>query len=206
MKKEKPFRCAACKTRGCRGGKDCFHDSRRHRELYEDERFARLHRAASAIEARHYCREPRIREVMLFARELEFRKLGLAFCVGLAQEAQIIADILNGEFEVVSVCCKACGIAKEAMGLERIDPKNEGESMCNPAGQARLLEEAGTELNIACGLCVGHDAIFSMASSSPVTTLIVKDRVLAHNPIGAIYSPYIRRTMLPERAPPSTKP
>jgi uncharacterized metal-binding protein len=35
-----------------------------------------------------------------------------------------------------------------------------------------------------------------MTSTAPVTTLIVKDRVLAHNPAGAIYSPYIRRTML----------
>ena len=70
--------------------------------------------------------------------------------------------------------------------------------MCNPAGQAAMLNEAGSQLNIICGLCVGHDAIFSRASRAPVTTLIVKDRVLAHNPAGAIYSRYIRRTMLPE--------
>ena len=70
--------------------------------------------------------------------------------------------------------------------------------MCNPVGQATLLNEAETELNILCGLCVGHDAVFGMTSRAPVTTLIVKDRVLAHNPVGAIYSRYIRRTMLPE--------
>ena len=70
--------------------------------------------------------------------------------------------------------------------------------MCNPAGQATLLNEAGTELNIICGLCVGHDAIFNMVSQAPVTTLIVKDRVLGHNPVAAIYSQYIRRTMLPQ--------
>ena len=59
-------------------------------------------------------------------------------------------------------------------------------------GQAQLLNDAKTELNVICGLCVGHDAIFAKASVAPVTTLIAKDRVLAHNPVGAIYCQYIR--------------
>jgi uncharacterized metal-binding protein len=158
-----------------------------------------LHKAASAIEARHYCKEPRIREIMLFAKEMGYRKLGLAFCVGLAEEAEIVADILGAEFDVVSVCCKLCGLSKESFGFEQIVPDKDLEVMCNPAGQATALNDAGTELNIICGLCVGHDAIFTMTSQAPVTTLIAKDRVLAHNPVGAIYSRYIRRTILPEK-------
>ena len=192
------LQCASCRTKECRSGKDCFADADRHRALYEDDRTAELHRAATAIEGRHYCKEPRIREVMLFAKELGYRKVGLAFCIGLADEAQTIADILARQFEVASVCCKLCGIAKKTLGLEQIVPEKEHETMCNPAGQAMLLNEARTELNILCGLCVGHDAVFNIISRAPVTTLIVKDRVLAHNPIGAIYSRYIRRTMLPE--------
>lgn len=198
MASETTPRCAACGTKHCRAGSDCFDDADRQRALYEDPELGRLHRAASAIEARYYCREPRIREVILFARELGVRKLGLAFCIGLEKEAGIIADILAREFEVVSACCKACGISKRTLGLEQINADKPIEVMCNPAGQALLLNEAGTELNIVCGLCVGHDAIFNMTSRAPVTTLIVKDRVLAHNPIGAIYSRYIRRTLLPE--------
>jgi uncharacterized metal-binding protein len=198
MKPRETPRCASCQTRDCVNGKDCLDDATRHRRLYEVEGIARLHRAASAIEARHYCQEPRIREVMLFAKELGYRKLGLAFCVGLAAEAEVIADILSREFEVTSICCKVCGITKADLGLDRIAPDNDQEVMCNPAGQATVLNEAGTEFNILCGLCVGHDAIFNMVSRAPVTTLIVKDRVLAHNPIGAVYSQYIRRTMLPE--------
>ena len=190
--------CAACKTRQCVGSKDCFDDVERHRALYEDPRIARLHRAATAIEGRHYCKEPRIREIMLLARELGLRRLGLAFCVGLADEAAIVDEIFSREFEVVSVCCKACGIAKRSLGLEQIRPERAHETSCNPAGQALLLNGANTELNVICGLCVGHDAIFSMISRAPVTTLIVKDRVLAHNPAGAIYSPYIRRTLQSE--------
>lgn len=192
------LRCASCEKRDCADGRDCLADADRQRALYETPAIARLHAAASAIEARHYCKEPRIREVMLFAKEMGYRKLGLAFCIGLAEEAQVVADILSAQFEVLSVCCKVCGIDKRTMGLEQIIPEKDHESMCNPAGQATLLNEAHTDLNILCGLCVGHDAVFSMVSRAPTTTLIVKDRVLAHNPIGAIYSRYIRRTMLPE--------
>jgi uncharacterized metal-binding protein len=197
MTQQAAVRCASCQAKNCTDGEDCFGTADRHRAAYKDPWVARLHTAATAIEARHYCKEPRIREIMLLAKELDCRKLGLAFCVGLAAEAKIIADILSQEFEVVSVCCKVSGIAKKPLGLEQIDPAKDHETTCNPAGQAMLLNEAGTELNIVCGLCVGHDAIFSMMSRAPVTTLIVKDRVLAHNPIGAIYSRYIRRTLLP---------
>ncbi len=191
-------RCALCHSRECVNGKDCLDNAHRMRALYDVEGVARLHRAATAIEARHYCREPRMQEICLFAKELGFRKLGLAFCAGLASEARVITEILSRDFEVVSVCCKVCGIDKASLSLEQIVPEQERETMCNPAGQATLLNEAETELNILCGLCVGHDAIFNMVSRAPVTTLIVKDRVLAHNPIGAIYSQYIRRKMLPQ--------
>ena len=123
---------------------------------------------------------------------MKYKKLGLAFCVGLSEEAKVIEQILSKHFEVVSVCCKVCGIDKKDFGLQQISSQND-EVMCNPAGQAQLLNEAETQLNVICGLCVGHDAIFAKISDAPVTTLIAKDRVLAHNPAAAIYCQYIRK-------------
>jgi uncharacterized metal-binding protein len=193
MAKESNPRCAPCETKHCHAGKDCFGTAEQHLAMYGDVRIDGLHRAASAIEARHYCRASRLQEIILFAKELGCRKLGLAFCVGLADEAKIIDKILAQDFEVVSVCCKLAGIAKGQLNLERISADDPDEVMCNPTGQADRLNEAETDLNIVCGLCVGHDAVFAMVSKAPVTTLIVKDRVLAHNPIGAVYCPYIRR-------------
>jgi uncharacterized metal-binding protein len=35
--------------------------------------------------------------------------------------------------------------------------------------------------------------LFTRHSSAPVSTVIVKDRVLANNPAGALYSPYWMR-------------
>lgn len=56
---------------------------------------ASLHRAATAIEGRHYCEEPRISEIILFAIEMGYRKLGLAFCIGTIEEAGVVEKILS---------------------------------------------------------------------------------------------------------------
>lgn len=185
-------RCASCETKQCRDGKDCFTISSDHRELYNDDNIVELHRTASAIGARCYGKETRLGEVILLGKELGYRKIGLAFCIGLSEEAKIIDEILSKHFEVISVCCKVSGINKRDFDLPQISSESQ-EVMCNPAGQAQLLNDAETQLNVLCGLCVGHDAIFTKVSDAPVTTLIVKDRVLAHNPAGAVYSQYVRK-------------
>ena len=186
--------CAQCKTKECRQGKDCFAKADSHKQLYANI-IAKLHKAGSTIEAKYYCEKTRLGETILFAKELGCRKIGLAFCIGLSDEAKIVAEILSKHFEVISVCCKVCGLEKKDFGLQTIS-SNEREVMCNPAGQAEMLNQAESELNIMCGLCVGHDAVFTKVSEAPVTTFIVKDRVLAHNPVGAIYSQYVRKHLL----------
>ena len=60
--------------------------------------------------------------------------------------------------------------------------------MCTPILQAKLLNEAKTELNIVVGLCVGHDSLFYKYSEAIVTTLVTKDRVTGHNPVAALYT------------------
>jgi uncharacterized metal-binding protein len=190
--KRKVPQCARCGIKECREGKDCFSQADNHRQLYQDKPTAELHKAASAIEGRYYGKETRLSEIILFAKELKYKKLGLAFCVGLSEEAKVIEQILSKRFEVVSVCCKVCGIDKKDFGLTQISP-GKNEVMCNPVGQAQMLNNAETQFNIVCGLCVGHDAIFAKLSDAPVTTLIAKDRVLAHNPAAAIYCQYIRK-------------
>jgi len=183
--------CARCKSKECRDGKDCFSQTPRHRPLYYND-VAELHQAASAVEARYYGKETRLGEIILLAKGLRYRKIGLAFCIGMSEEAKVIENILSKHFDVVSVCCKVSGIDKKDFGLPQIASQN-NEVMCNPAGQAQLLNEAETQFNVICGLCVGHDAIFAKLSDAPVTTLIAKDRVLAHNPAAAVYCRYIRK-------------
>jgi hypothetical protein len=38
--------------------------------------------------------------------------------------------------------------------------------------------------------CVGHDTLFIKYLNGPLTILAVKDRVLAHNPLGAVYAEF----------------
>ena len=59
--------------------------------------------------------------------------------------------------------------------------------MCNPIMQAKTLAEHGCDFNIVIGLCVGHDTLFLRHSKVPTTVMIVKDRVLQHNPVAALY-------------------
>ena len=93
--KPRVLRCASCNSRECRAGKDCLADADRHLSLYNMPRVAKMHSAATAIEARHFCKEPRLRELALFAKEMGYQKLGLAFCIGLGAEAQIVSDVLS---------------------------------------------------------------------------------------------------------------
>jgi uncharacterized metal-binding protein len=54
-------------------------------------------------------------------------------------------------------------------------------------GRRRSDVLRGTDLNVLMGLCVGHDSLFFRHSAAPVTVLAVKDRVLGHNPLAAVY-------------------
>ena len=149
-----------------------------------------LARQAARVEAAGYCRLTRLEEIMDFARRSGFSRLGLAHCIGLQSEAAVVKRVFEAHgLRVETVACKAGALPKESLGLgddEKLSP-GEFESMCNPIGQAQVLARAGTELNVVLGLCVGHDSLFMRHSVAPVTVLAVKDRVLGHNPLAAVY-------------------
>lgn len=146
---------------------------------------------SAIIESEGYCRWPRLKETVEFCKRMGYRKIGLAFCSGLQKEARVVSDLLRSHgLEVVSVICKNGSFPKEAIGIpaeQKVGPADAFEPMCNPIGQAKLLNEQQTDFNIALGLCVGHDSMFYKYSDAMVTTLVAKDRALAHNPVGAIY-------------------
>ena len=80
--------------------------------LSQDE-LRRLALAAARTEAAGYCKEPRVEEIMNFARRIGARRLGIASCIGLIREARILQEILEANgFEVDSVCCKVGSIDK----------------------------------------------------------------------------------------------
>jgi uncharacterized metal-binding protein len=147
--------------------------------------------------------KPRVLEICEFAKKMAYKKIGVAFCAGLYSEAHILFKILKVQgFTVVSVVCKAGGTPKEVIGVKD-DEKiriEEFESMCSPIVQAAILNEEKTDFNILVGLCVGHDSLFFKYSRAFTTVLVAKDRVLAHNPVGALYTSgsYYAKLMKPE--------
>lgn len=180
---------------------------------YDDPEVREFARQASIQEAECYmhlpegltARYPRVEEIAQFTKKMGYKKLGIASCLGLKDEAEILSEILeNRGFEVVSVCCKAGAIPKERIGIteeQKIKGPGSFEAMCNPITQAKILNEAGTEFNILVGLCVGHDSLFFKYAQAPTTVLVVKDRVFGHNPVMGLYlahSPFYRKLLRKE--------
>lgn len=146
---------------------------------------------SALTESSGYCKWTRLEEIIQFSRKAGFSKLGLAFCAGLRKESARVVKILKqAGFTVESVMCKTGSVPKEFLGVHEEQKVRPGqyEPMCNPVAQAEILNLAGTEYNILLGLCVGHDSLFIKYSNAPITVLAVKDRVLAHNPLGAVYA------------------
>lgn len=190
----------ACRVPGGRAPDFCATEGQNEllikaQDLYNDPETARFAEQAARQEASssrklNGCNmpvKPRMLEIIEFCKRMEYTHLGLAFCGGLHKEARVVSEILeiNG-FKVTSAMCKVGCMDRTCLGLE--NPENIHKSVCNPIGQALILNDAETQFNIVMGLCVGHDSMFLKNSNAMCTIFAVKDRVLAHNPLGAIYN------------------
>jgi uncharacterized metal-binding protein len=152
---------------------------------------ATLARAAAEVEGLYYGKLTRVEETLAFAKRIGAKRIGIATCVGLIEETRIFAKFIKlGGLEAYTVLCKVGAVDKTTIGIPdalKIRPGSQ-EACCNPILQAELLNAQKTDLNVIVGLCVGHDSLFMRHSEAPVTTLIVKDRVLGHNPAVALYT------------------
>lgn len=196
---DKKYSCVDCGTQNCKYKDKTYPDfclttslSDEDRqwvvERYDESRNREIMVASAEVEYEGYCRLTRVEEIMLFARKIGARKIGIANCIGLINEARIFAKILRSNgFEVFSVICKVEGKAKSSMGIPK-ECESIGSAMCNPIMQARLLNEAKTDLNVVIGLCVGHDSLFYKYSEAYTTTLVTKDRVTGNNPVATLYT------------------
>jgi uncharacterized metal-binding protein len=140
--------------------------------LYSDKDKQILKQAEDSLDPRI----DRVNEIVAYARESNLKTIGIANCTSFIKEANQLEVILSDAgFHVEKVHCKFGRVPFNELihGYSGIS--------CNPAGQAKYLEERGTELNIMMGLCLGHDMIFNAKSKAPVTPLLVKDRKLHHH-------------------------
>ena len=155
---------------------------------YQEEENNRVMINAANVESEFYGKMTRVEETVEFAKRIGAKKIGIATCLGLLEEAKIFAKLLRKRgFEVFGICCKAGAVPKTEIGIE-VKCENSGKTMCNPILQAKMLNAEQTDLNVAIGLCVGHDSLFYKYSDALVTTLVAKDRVAGHNPCAVLYT------------------
>jgi len=145
-----------------------------HVNLYNDRDKEILKIAEDSLDSRL----DRVQEIIEYAKKAGLKRIGIANCTVFTKEAERLEVILtDAGFSVDKVNCKIGKVPFNDLvtGYKGIS--------CNPAGQAKYLEDKGSELNIMMGLCLGHDMIFNAKSAAPVTPLVVKDRVLKHKTI-----------------------
>lgn len=201
------YNCALCSIHACSSGDianapkncPCTNDKIEDiKQMYKEDDIYKIAHVSALITGQGYGKKTRLEEIMDFAKGCGYTNIGLAFCIGLVDEAKMLNKVLtyNG-FEVNSVICKNGNVPKDFIDIVECQKV----SMCNPIGQATFLNEAKTELNILLGLCVGHDSLFIKYSEAPVTVFAVKDRVLAHNPLAVIYQAeaYYKDKLFPKK-------
>jgi len=168
--------CATCRPYACRTGRiesapeacPMHGPFPAFERLYTSEATLRLAYHAARIEAEGYCRWTRIREVAELARRMGYQRIGIAHCRDMGREAALAGRYLLD------------------WGLDVIPA--DGARDCDPIGQAKAFAERGSDFNVIAGMCVGHDALFARHSHVPVTSLVVRDLRLRHNPVAALYT------------------
>jgi len=199
--KTSSINCAGCQSNNCYAGDACAKDY--HFDAYKDNSKKEYQKTdnnkilaiSSSIEGTYYMQWTRLEEIIGFASKMGYKNIGIAHCVGLSNEAKILKEILAQDFNVHAICCKFSGVDKKYFNLPQIE-ENRYEAICNPIGQAMVLNDLKTDMNIIVGLCIGHDMLFTKYSQAPVTTFIVKDRVTGHNPSATLYSKYYQKKLL----------
>lgn len=199
MDEVKKFTCVDCGVRKCNTGENnypsfCVSQSldkdkvEEVKEIYlGDEDDLKVARASAEIEKDFYCNACRVEETIRWAKKIGAKKIGIATCVGLVEESKVLTKLLRQYgFEVYGVVCKVGEVPKVDIGIPERCSMGLGKNMCNPILQAKILNEEKTDVNIVMGLCVGHDSLFYKYSEAITTTLVVKDRVLGHNPVAAL--------------------
>lgn len=103
---DKTLSCVDCGTQNCKFKTRTYpdfclttnlseEDSAWALEHYDEDRNKEIMIASAEVEYEGYCQWTRVQEIMEFAKKIGARKIGIANCIGLINEARIFARILN---------------------------------------------------------------------------------------------------------------
>lgn len=156
-------------------------------ERFDEEENRRVIEAASvSVHTAVDLKLSHMEEIVIFARELGAKKIGIASCISLASEARAAAKVLRSHgFEVMGAICKIGSITYGDLGID-VGRRGPGTVVCNPMYQAKVLNDAQTDLNVVMGLCAGHDSLFFKYSDALCTVLTAKDFKFDHYSVRAL--------------------
>lgn len=164
------MQCALCRIKECTRGKNC--SVIKSGLEYTGDNLKSIQ--TSAWLESDNVKRTKLEEIAIYAKRLGYTKIGVAFCIEYEREARLVYDILSRYFEVFSVCCKVCSFEKASLGIKKSE-NLEFEAVCNPIGQALLLNDDLTNLNIMLGLKTGYDILFAKYSEAPSIALTVEE-------------------------------
>ena len=133
------YNCALCSVHACNSGNiekvpsNCPSINEKMEEIkesYKEKENLKIAQESALVVSDGYCKKTRLEETMDFANRCGFKNIGLAFCIGLADESKMLSKVLshNG-FNVNSVICKNGSISRGVIDIEKSDVP-----MCNPIG------------------------------------------------------------------------
>jgi uncharacterized metal-binding protein len=204
--KDKGTLTCVCKKMGCWLGDDegtpSYCQANRYlkeigkaKRAYAEPEVVDIYTAACVVGKKNDGYRARIEEALDFAQQMQFTRVGFAACVAFVNELRVIRRLFTqAGLEVFSAGCQIGRSSAMERGLPHLEayPDN---STCNPIAQAEILNKEKTQLNFILGLCMGHDILFTNYSRAPVSTLIVKDRLMGNNPAAAVYGWHARRSL-----------
>jgi len=191
---EHDLNCLNCSKRVCYEGKTCplASENPDHQHMPNSE-LTHMLEAATDIACENERILCRLSELIYFCLDMQYKRIGIAYCIDLQEPTEILVRVLKRFFDVYPVCCKVGGIIQNNpfnSESDVIENDDNNKISCNPWGQAQALNELETDINVMVGICMGADCIFNKGSNAPTTALFIKDKSLANNPIGALYSDY----------------
>ena len=164
------MQCALCRIKECVKGKNCSVIKSGLEYTGDDLKSIQI----SVWLESDYVKRTKLEEIIIYAKRLGYKKIGVAFCIEYEKEARLVYEILSRYFEVFSVCCKVSSFEKASLGIKKSEDM-EFEAVCNPIGQALLLNDDLTSLNIMLGLKTGYDILFAKYSEAPSIALPVQE-------------------------------
>ena len=179
--------CTRCKTKDCRSTETCLaqkfdaDDLMLTYHLPDNQKIVQA--AAELVDNGRAGTLSRLQEIIEFAKSMNFKRIGIAYCYGMEKDAAQVTQIFRESgFRISPVSCTTGGFKQSDVN----DNSNIEKVSCNPLAQSEQLNSENVDFTVTMGLCLGHDILFQKNIKSYTTTLLVKDRVYNHNPIEAL--------------------